>query len=194
MRDITDRFPDSPVRRILQPLRFPPVSGGASRHHCGFTLAEMIIAIVILSVLAAIALPSYRAYVLQSNRDVAREALAKIVKEEASYFGDQQHYTDLYNIGYPAANPAAPIYVDPDGSFNQTADVTTVYAIAIVGRSVSDSVASCTLSGALSPNDYVLLASPMNSQSADGTCANLCLARNGDKGASGRGGDSCWPR
>jgi type IV pilus assembly protein PilE len=172
--------------RVAAPARF-----SARR---GFTLFEMIIAMVILSVLAAIALPAYRLYVLQSNREVGREALAKIVKEEASYFGDQQHYTDLYNIGYPAANPAAPIYVDPDGSFNQTADVTTVYAIAIVGRTAADAVGTCTLSGALTPGDYVLLASPMNGQSADGTCANLCLARNGDKGASGPGADSCWPR
>lgn len=46
-----------------------------SRPQGGFTLLELMIVVVVLGILAAIALPSYREYVRRANRAEARAAL-----------------------------------------------------------------------------------------------------------------------
>lgn len=47
---------------------------GQPRHR-GFTLMELIIAMVIIGILTAIAIPNYTAYIQRSNRSEARSAL-----------------------------------------------------------------------------------------------------------------------
>lgn len=49
-----------------------------NRKHSGVTLVELLIVVVILGVLASIALPSYRNYVIRSNRTDGKVALMSV--------------------------------------------------------------------------------------------------------------------
>lgn len=43
--------------------------------YSGFTLVELVIALAVLAILMAVAIPSYRNYVVQTNRTIATAAL-----------------------------------------------------------------------------------------------------------------------
>lgn len=65
----------------------------------GFSLIELMIAIVIIGVLAAIAYPNYQAYVIKSNRAAAQSAMMDIA--------NRQQQLLLANRAYTAAADAA---------------------------------------------------------------------------------------
>lgn len=68
----------------------------------GFTLIEMMITIVIIAILAAVALPSYRTYVTRGRiPDALANLAAKRVRME-QFFQDNRTY-----VGAPAGNPDA---------------------------------------------------------------------------------------
>lgn len=58
----------------------------------GFSLVEVVIAIAIVGILAAIALPSYFAYLQKSRRSDARQALASAAQALERYFTEQNTY------------------------------------------------------------------------------------------------------
>lgn len=61
-------------------------------HIGGFTLLEMLIAMVILAILASIALPSYLSYVLRSNRSEAQALLSEAASRQERYFTQNNSY------------------------------------------------------------------------------------------------------
>jgi type IV pilus assembly protein PilE len=70
----------------------------------GFTLIELVIAILIASILAAIAIPSYSNYVRKSRRTEVRSALLDMVSLEERYFSTQNAYSaNFTDLGYPTA-------------------------------------------------------------------------------------------
>ena len=72
----------------------------------GFTLIEMMVVVAVISVLAAIAIPSYQEYVLRANRSDAKDKLAEIAFEQERFANRNRRYTlDMTELGY-AADPA----------------------------------------------------------------------------------------
>lgn len=67
----------------------------------GFTLVELMIALVIAAILVTIAIPSYRRYVLRSYRTEAMNALTRIQAAQEKYFLQ-------YNSYAPALTPQPP--------------------------------------------------------------------------------------
>ena len=66
----------------------------------GFTLIELMVALVIVAILAAIAVPSYSLYVRKSRRGEAEATLADIAQREQQYFLDQRAYApDVITLG-----------------------------------------------------------------------------------------------
>lgn len=81
-----------------------------NRDSRGFTLVELMIVVVVVSILMAIAVPSYNSYVLRSHRVEAKTALLDLAGREERYLSTSQtgaYYTNLNTaLGYPAAFPA----------------------------------------------------------------------------------------
>lgn len=72
----------------------------------GFTLIELMIVVVVVAILAAIAVPSYRYFMLKSHRDDAKTALATLQMAQEKYRGNNLTYAaTLSDLGLTAASP-----------------------------------------------------------------------------------------
>ncbi|GEM_PF-3215067 len=72
------------------------LGGAASRHRniAGVTLIETMIALVLVAIIAAIALPSYQAFVKRGHRAEARDGLMRIGILQEKYKGNHAVYAN----------------------------------------------------------------------------------------------------
>lgn len=71
----------------------------------GVTLVELMIVVVIISILAAIAYPSYRQYIAKAKRNEAMAALLKIATlQERWYLQNNTYTTNMTNLGFNGTN------------------------------------------------------------------------------------------
>jgi type IV pilus assembly protein PilE len=142
----------------------------------GFSLIELMIAVVIVGILAAIALPSYNNYVLRANRTVGKAMIMEIAAKQESYFTDRKRYAaDLAQLGYVAAFPVL------------TADSRLV-------ASSSAAIYSVSIMDVDAAGSYFLITIiPQGRQVKDTKCGTMSLNSRGVKAASGSDGASnCW--
>lgn len=74
------------------------------KYMSGVTLMELMIVVVIISILTAIAYPSYRQYVARAKRNEAKAGLLQIATlQERFYLQNNTYTTDLTNLGFTVA-------------------------------------------------------------------------------------------
>ncbi len=70
------------------------------KKHKGFTLIELMITIVIVAILASIAIPSYRQYVIRGNRTAAQAAMMEIATRQQQFFVANRTYATAAQLGF----------------------------------------------------------------------------------------------
>lgn len=141
------------------------------RRQRGLTLIELMVAVLIVGILAAIAYPSYRAQVRRSNRTEARVALEQTAGALEKCYTRYMAYNDIANC--PAANQfdGGGSFDTPQGFYNITAPT-------------------------LNATQFTVRATAQNGQTADLDCRTLTLGDTSARGATNSGGannaDVCW--
>ena len=79
--------------------------GRSSRAVAGFTLIELMITVAVIGILAAVALPSYRSYVMRANRAAAQSHMLALASKEEQYKLDARAYTTTTGSGGLALSP-----------------------------------------------------------------------------------------
>lgn len=139
------------------------------RRHSGFTLVEILVALAIVAILAALALPSYRDSTLRAGRADGKAALMQVASDQERFYS--ANFTYSTNAVPLAATPAATL-TSRDGN----------YVI---------SVAACA--GGTIANCFVASAAPQGAQAND-TCGTLTINQLGVRTASGGSVEDCWER
>jgi type IV pilus assembly protein PilE len=155
----------------------------------GFTLVEVVIAVAIVGILAAIALPSYRVYVLRANRTAAKTALSEVVSRQASYMADTKRYaTKFSKLGWTSDDT---LYLDREGNLRDSSSSGSIYSLTLKGGATAS---TCPATGSPSATAFTVVATPINTQAADTTCGAMCLSSVGIKAAAGADASNCWQR
>lgn len=145
-----------------------------SRRNAGFTLIELIVAMVIVAVLVAIAVPSYYDKVLKSHRTEAKTALLDLAGREERFFNTNNQYSATpSDLGYGPLGANFPMNVG--SNYYQVNIAVTAYA---AGPPV-------TLPG------YTITATAIGNQTKDTPCATFTLTSTGVQTSAPNPTD-CW--
>lgn len=132
---------------------------------CGFSLIELMIVIVIISILAAIAFPSYQSSIRKSKRTAAKAALLDLASREEKYYSLNNTYASLTTLGMSSSIK--------DGGGN------TLYSL---------SVGDITTPANAPTTNFVGTATPSGDQAND-TCGTYTLNSLGQQTPTTAG---CW--
>lgn len=105
---------ENPTRRqsahALAASRSPHGASLACRQN-GFSLIELMIAVVIVGILAAVALPSYQNYVVKGNRAAAQAFMMDVENRQKQYLLDARSYApDIATLGMTAPADVSGFY------------------------------------------------------------------------------------
>jgi type IV pilus assembly protein PilE len=157
-----------------------PARGFTLRLSHGFSMIELVIAMVIAAILAALAIPAYNSYVLKSHRTEAKTALLDMASLEERYFSTQNVYSAATtDLGYSGVWP-----VNVGNNYYQ------VQAPVVV-----NATAPSPLSLAGTPATFSITAVPINAQVADTACATFTISSGGVQTATGTDPNpnvDCW--
>jgi len=81
----------------------------------GFSLTELMIAVVILGVLATLAIPSFTSYIYKARVSEATSFLTKIKQRQEAYREEFGNYCAVDGVGWGTYNPATIPGIDPVG-------------------------------------------------------------------------------
>ncbi|MFH1044298.1 MAG: type IV pilin protein [Pseudomonadota bacterium] len=116
-----------------------------NRRNRGFTLIELMIVVVIIGILAAIAYPSYRSYILKGNRASAQAFLMDAAQRQQQYFLDNRAYAPDLGALFGTATAALAV----------PSEVSPYYGVPIVATSAGP------------PPTFVITATPQGAQATN---------------------------
>ena len=154
----------------MKTLCKPRISASA-----GFTMVELMIVIVIATIIATIAIPSYQAQIRKSRRTDAKTALLDLAAREERYNSTFNTYTSLpANLGYAGAFPVTV------GSGYYQISINVCAALACAADKGTGVAFSAT-------------ATAINTQAKDTLCGNYTLDSTGGQTVTGTAtASTCW--
>lgn len=163
---------DAPLKPLTLPAR-------GVRRPPGFTLPELLIVMVVAALLVAVALPSYRSYMMRAYR-----ADARLVMLEASQWLER-HYTMSQSYA-----------LSTQGTAIDSAALTAAgLGKAPKGSSGSNVRYNISFSAGPTATGYTLQAVPTGAQAGDTRCGTLTLTNLQVRGVSGTDSvEQCWTR
>ena len=149
------------------------------RHSAGFSLIELMIAVVVIAILLAVALPSFMDSIRKGRRSEAFAALSALQQAQERYRGNNASYATIVQLA--TVSPDATVSPTRPGGY---------YAISI---------------GTPTATGYILTADGSgSSQASDGSCAKLSIEVAGGNIGYGScascttfsyaASDGCWKR
>ena len=140
----------------------------------GFTLAETMVVIAIIALLASIGYPRFNTYLTRAKRASAKSFLLIVADRQEQYFLDNKQYAaGLSDLGY--ADDA--VGLDNNGVVTTITNPARTYLV-----DLSDTSATT----------FTVNAAPELAQAAQDTiCGTLTLTHTGLRGQSGAG-TNCW--
>jgi type IV pilus assembly protein PilE len=140
----------------------------------GFSLIELMVAVLIVSVLVGIAVPSYIDKVRKSRRTEAKTALLDLAGREERFYNTNNTYSSTpSDLGYGAVAAAFPMAVG-NGYYN----VNVAFTAYVPGPP------------AVAPT-YTITATPVGTQTKDIACATFTLTSTGVQTSAPNTTD-CW--
>lgn len=135
----------------------------------GFSLIELMVAVAIVGILAAVALPSYQEYIRKARRADAQTFMMEVASRQQHFLVDRRAYA--ISITDPPSSNGLGLAVP--------ANISDYYDIAL--NPATDNTAK--------PPTYTVEAKPKGNQ-VNEKCGTLTINQTGSKTASGTG--SCW--
>jgi type IV pilus assembly protein PilE len=176
-----------------------PSMSRRSRHR-GFTLVEILMTFVLVGILAAIAVPSYSAYILRGQRVAAKTALLQVAEFlERNYTASGCYNYNAAGCAGGAGAAGAVAVGLPAGFANAPTDASTyTYAVQLAfpgdpapSQGFTVTATPCAAAGNCPP-------ATSNTNYADPECGTFSLDNTGVKLANGTVGainpDRCWQR
>ena len=142
-------------------------ASSSPRHARGFTLVEIMIVILILGIVVAAALPSYRSAQQKAGRAEAKAALLEVASMQERFYTTNNSYS---TNAVPLASPAVAIFTSESGKYAVT-----------VAACAGGTITAC----------FLATAAPQGAQASD-VCGNLTLSSTGVRGSSAGVTDECW--
>jgi type IV pilus assembly protein PilE len=146
---------------------------GARQRARGVTLIELMIVVVVIAILASIAIPSYRRYLIRAQRSEAKIALLQLQTAQEKFYLQNNAYTDKVTVSSTAPTPGLGL-------------------TGLTETSKYDIVVTTLGAGGQS---YTATASPHagGGQADDAECANFTINERGTRGNSGpKPPEFCW--
>ncbi len=138
----------------------------------GVTLIELVTAMLVVSILTAIAIPSYTSYMRKTRRADAKSMLNTAAQQLERCYTRMNSYNDGTN---DVAGGTCPLALG--------ANATNTYSLAI---------AFDTTPGLPAGQSYTLTATALGKQALDTACGNFTLDQMGKQGVSAGTVASCW--
>lgn len=128
----------------------------------GFSLIELMIAVAIVGILAAVAYPSYTSFVISSNRSEGQRELLHLANLQEEVFIDRRSYTtDMTALGMTNSP-----HITEFGNYS-------------IGATIANGGTT-----------FILTATAQGTQTSDTGCTSLTVNEAGQKGPAGS--EACW--
>ncbi len=72
----------------------------ARRRQPGFSLVELIVAVAIIGILTAVAIPAYKDYLIRANKSAAKAVLMEIASRQEQYIMKAGNYGSVADLNY----------------------------------------------------------------------------------------------
>jgi type IV pilus assembly protein PilE len=152
------------------------ITSSSRKRTYGFTLIELMIVVLVVSILVGIAVPTYRSQVRKSRRTDAKTALLDLASREAKYLTLNNAYT---------TTPAALGY---SGAFPQTIGTGQYYTMSVCASTAAGTSATTVAcpGAAAGTTSFIVAAVPVagTSQAKDTACQYYAVDNTGAQFAS----------